>query len=381
MFQISRRAFLQGAVATTSLAVAGVGLSSTSAQAATSYGPRSISDVGDYGTPPSELNYRRWNFSSSTTLSAALAQMGSNDCLVLPERDEPYYIDTSRGFNYPGTYYGMARAKAGIHGMGPGTVIALGGSSFSQGQAGPGNGNLNNLISSGTSGAYFGNFTMKGRDLGGCAYDGIKVSGNDTLLENLRLVGAHRGWRNSPPGESGGITGNGGSNLTVLNTEIDCRDASTGLRAGTSPMMFNNQSGVYVKDVYGHHSVAGAVTLYRVNGATFRNARSEHNGSGPGGLNGHAFNVEQSTGTVLFDHCSFSCDYGTNTGVHLSVGSYFDGPARIKVVSPSNDAGPYHGLFAVNISPTYGGREQTARPSLISVVDGNGSPIPWKSNF
>lgn len=381
MLQVSRRALLQGALATTSLAVAGVGLSSTSAQAATSYGPKSISHVGDYGTPPSGLNYRTWSFSSDTSLSAALAQMGSNDCLVLPERDEPYYIDTSHGFNYPGAYYGMARARGGIHGMGPGTVIQLGSSGFSQGQATSGSGNLNNLISSGTAGAYFGNFTLQGRSLGGCAYDGIKVGGSNTTLENLRLVGAHRGWRNSPPGESGGITGNGGSNLSVLNTEIDCRDASSGLRAGTSPMMFNNQAGVTVKDVYAHHSLAGAITFYRVDGATVRNTRSEHNGSGPGGLNGHAFNVEQSTGTVLFDTCKFVCDYGTNTGVHLSVGSYNGGPARINVVSPSNDTGPYHGRFAVNISPTYGGRAQTVNPGLFSVVDGNGSPIAWKSNY
>jgi hypothetical protein len=381
MLQVSRRALLQGALATTSLAVAGVGLGSTTAEAATTYGPRSISHVGDFGTPPSNLNYRMWNFSSGTSLSAALARMGPNDCLVLPERSQPYYIDTSHGFNYPGTYYGMARATAGIHGMGPGAVIALGSSSFSKGPATSGSGNLNNLISSGTAGAYFGNFTMKGRSLGGCAFDALKISGSSTKLENLRLVGAHRGWRNSPPGEAGAITGNAGSNLKVLNCEIDCRDASSGLRVGTSPLMFNNQSNVTVSNVYAHHSVAGTITFYRVNGATVRNTRSEHNGSGKGGLNGHAYNVEQSTGTVLIDHSTFVCDYGTNTGVHLSTGSYYSSPARIKVVAPTNDTGPYKGVFAVNISPTYGGRAQTVRPSNISVVNASGAALPWKSNY
>jgi hypothetical protein len=380
MAHVSRRTLLSGAFATTALGAIGAGASVAPAQAAVSYGPRSISHVGDYGNPPSHLNYRMWNFSSSTTLSAALDKMGSNDCLVLPERSEPYYIDTSRGFAYPGTSRAMARAKGGIYGLGPNAVIRYGSSGFSAGRASGGSGNINRILESYTAGAYFGNFTMVGRDLGGCGFDGIKVVGNDTLMENLRLVGAHRGWQNWPPGETGGINGYKGSGLTIKNTEIDCRDSS-GRRVGTSPMMFNQQSNVTVQDVWAHHSVSGAVTGWRVTNPILRRTRSEYNGSGPRGLNGNAFNFEQCVGTVLLDGCTFICDYGTNTGVHLASGSYFANPARLRVVNPKHDAGPYRGPLALHISKVYGGRTQTVTPGHFTVVDSAGARLPSRCNL
>lgn len=380
MPDLSRRTLIQGAVASSALAATGVGLTTLPASALTAYGPRSITHVGDYGNPPTNLNYRMWNFSSSTTLSAALAAMGPNDCLVLPERSAPYYVDTSRGFAYPGTYRAMARAKAGIYGMGPGAVIQYGPSSFSQGRAGGSSGNVNRILECYTAGAYFGNFTMKGRYLGGCAFDAIKAVGSSTVLENLRFVGAHRGWLNNPPGETGAISGLNGGGQIVRNCEIDCRD-STGARVGTSPLMFNQQANVTVQDVWAHHSLAGAgVTAWRVNNMTVRRVRSEYNGSSSGMLNGHAFNFEQSTGTILVDGCTFLCAYGANTGVHLAAGSYYSNPARIRVVAPVHDAGPYRGPFAVHISATYGGTTQTYSPSMISVVNAAGSPIPWRHN-
>lgn len=376
---ISRRTVLQAALATGALAAVESTIIPTSASAATPYRPTSISHVGDVGSPPTNLNYRMWNFSSGTTLSAALAKMGSNDCLVLPERSAPYLIDTSYGFAYPGTNRAMARAQAGVHGMGPGAVIKLSSSSFRQGRASGSSGNLNVLLQSARSGAYFGNFTMIGRDLGGCAMDAIKVTGSNTLVEGIHLIGAHRGWRNSPPGEAGGVVGHSGSNLKVRNCDIDCRDASSGARVGTSPIMLNNQSYPLIQDVYAHHSVSGSITAYRVTSPTLRRTRSEYLGSGSGGLNANNFNFEQNQGTVLLDNCTFICNYGTNTGVHLSVGSYTT-PAKIRVVNPKHDAGPYKGVFAVNISKTYGGRTQTQKPSDISVVNSAGAPIAWRHN-
>lgn len=378
MSELTRRTLIRGAVAATALSAAGAERLTESAEASTAYGPRSIRHVGDHGSPPSNLNYRMWSFSSKTTLSAALARMGPRDCLVLPERSAPYLIDTSHGFAYPGTTHGMARATGGIYGMGPGSVIQYGYSGFSSGRSG-GGGNRNRIIECSTDHAYFGNFTMQGRDLGGCAFDGIKANGDYTLFENLRLVGAHRGWRNSPPGEAGGIVGYSGTGQTVRNCEIDCRD-TWGRRVGTSPLMFNQQSQVTVQDVWAHHSVAGAITCWRVDNVVLRRTRSEHNGSGSGGLNGHAFNIEQSSGTALLDRCTFIADYGRNTGVHLSVGSYFSHPARVRVVGPTHDAGPYHGPLAVNISHSYGGRRQTVTPGTVSVVSSTGAPVNWRHN-
>lgn len=377
MSQTTRRSLLKGVLVAAAAGATGTVLTSSTAQAVTAYGPRSISHVGDYGAPPGHLNYRMWNFASGTTLSAALARMAPNDCLVLPERSTPYLIDTSHGFYYPGTYRAMARATGGIHGMGPGAVIEYGPSAFSQGRASGTSGNLNRVIESSTAGAYFGNFTMKGRSLGGCGFDGIKATGNYALFENLRLLGANHGWINNPPGETGGIVGFQGSGQTVRNCEIDSRD-STGRRVGTSPLMFNQQSNVTVQDVWAHHALAGAITCWRVNNATMRRTRSEYNGSGSGWINGHAFNIEQSTGTVLLDNCTFICNYGANTGVHLSVGSYYSNPAKVRVVSPVHDVGPYRGVFAVNISPTYGGRTQTVTPSSISVVNSTGGAVAWR---
>ncbi|HYP44811.1 MAG TPA: hypothetical protein VEQ66_06405 [Propionibacteriaceae bacterium] len=382
---MSRRTLLQGALASTVLAVTGAGTFSLPALAA-SYGPRSISRVGDYGYPPDHLNYRMWNFSSGTTLSAALAKMGPNDCLVLPERTAPYLIDTSRGFGYPGTSSAMARVKGGIYGMGPGAVIQYAPSGFSQGRASGNEGNINRVLECYTPGAYFGNFTMRGRSLGGCGFDAIKAMGNNTVFENLRFVGAHRGWRNSPPGETAAISTLNGRGMAIRNVEIDCRNAN-GARVGTSPLMLNQQAGITVTDVWAHHSLAGGVSGWRLDNATLRRVRSEHNGSSTGSLNGNAFNFEQSTGTILLDRCTFVCDYGPtsaggsgNTGVHLAVGSYFPNPARIRVVSPANDRGPYRGAFAVHMSRVYGGTTQTYAPSLIRVVNSSGSPLAWKHN-
>jgi hypothetical protein len=378
MPDVTRRSVLKVALATAAASAVGATVPSPAA-AATTYGPRSISHVGDFGSPPSNLNYRMWNFPSGTTLSAALAKMGPNDCLVLPERSEPYLLDSSKGFAYPGSWRGMARATAGIHGMGPNTVIQPSVSAFRMGQTSTSNENV--LIESTLAGAYFGNFTLKGRDFGGCAVNGIKSTGDRTTWENLYLWGAQRGWRNSPPGEAGGIVGFKGTGQTLRNTEINCTDPATGQRVGTSPAMFNQQSNVTVQDVYAHHALAGAITFWRVANPVVRRTRAEHNGSGSGGLNGHAFNLEQCSGNALLDSCTFVCDYGTNTGVHMSVGSYYAGPAKVRVVNPSNDAGPYKGVFSVNISPTYGGTAQTYRPSDITVVNSSNQPVSWKSNW
>lgn len=378
MLDVSRRTLLRGALGSTALAVAGAGLSALPAQAA-SYGPRSISQVGDYGTPPADLDYRTWNFPTGTTLNVALARMGPRDCLVLPERSAPYLIDTSQGFRYPGTSSAMARVTGGIYGLGPEAVVQYASSGFSQGRADGRAGNPYRILECYTDGAYFSNFTIQGRSMGGCGFDAIKAMGDHTLFENLRFVGAHSGWRNSPPGETAAISTLKGSGMVIRNCEIDCRDAN-GQRMGTSPLMLNQQSGVSVTDVWAHHSLAGGISGWRLDNATLRRVRSEHNGSSGGSLNGNAFNFEQSTGTILLDSCSFSCDYGANTGVHLAAGSYFPNPARIRVVDPTYDAGPYRGTFAVHMSAVYGGITQTYDPSLISVHSSAGRALTWKHN-
>jgi len=97
-----------------------------SVPAVPTYGPRVISNVSELN-PPAQFNYVTWRWGLTTPLQDVFKVLGANDVLVLPERPEPYLIDTSKGFRSGDGIHdvAMTRCKAGIIGMGPGAVIDL----------------------------------------------------------------------------------------------------------------------------------------------------------------------------------------------------------------------------------------------------------------
>ena len=238
---------------------------------------------------PSDANLVTWHFGNQT-LEQVFMQLKANDILVLPERTEPYYIDSSDGFRAGGvssilgqdgkripivntymgkparTWFAMARATRGVIGLGPGAVIEPTNSGFTQeaqipdkGSVLPGGGTSPGRYWWNTSGvkqgemvgaqekilesvdpnAYFANFTMHGRDFGPIAYNAISTHGG--TLERLDLDGAWRGFEAVPNGETGAITVTKGTYL-ISRDSMSPLDEQ-GRRVGSSPVMINNSPG------------------------------------------------------------------------------------------------------------------------------------------
>lgn len=238
---------------------------------------------------PRDANLVMWSHGNKT-LEEVLGTLGGNDILVLPERSQPYLIDSSGGFRAAGvgsiagqggkripvtstfqgrdarTWFAMARAQRGIIGLGPGAVIATTDSGFRQeaqiedkgsplvgGGTSPGRywwntsgvkqyelaGAQEKLIETAHSNAYFANFGLRGRDFGGVAYSAISMPGG--TLERLNLNGAWRGFQAVPNGETAAIAINGGRYL-ISRVAIGPLDEQ-GRRVGSSPVMVNNSPG------------------------------------------------------------------------------------------------------------------------------------------
>jgi hypothetical protein len=238
---------------------------------------------------PADANLVTWHFGNET-LEQAFMTLGANDILVLPERAQPYLIDSSGGFRASGvgsilgsngkripiantylgkparTWFAMARATRGVLGMGPGAVIETTNSGFKEerqipdkgsplpgGGTSPGRswyntsgvrqgelaGSVEKILESGNTNAYFGNFTMHGRDFGGVAYNGIGMKGG--TAERLDLDGAWRGFQAEPNGEAGAISVNGGRYLISHVSTSPLNEQ--GKRVGSSPIMINRSPG------------------------------------------------------------------------------------------------------------------------------------------
>lgn len=238
---------------------------------------------------PADANLVTWNHGNQT-LEEVFSTLKANDILVLPERAQPYMIDSSGGFRAAGvgsiageggkripitstfqgrdarTWFAMARAQRGIIGMGPGAVIATTDSGFRQepqiedkgsplpgGGTSPGRywwdtsgvkryelaGAQEKLIETANSNAYFGNFALKGRDFGGVAYSAISMPGG--TVERVNLNGAWRGFQSVPNGETAAIGVNGGRYL-ISRTSTSPLDEQ-GRRVGSSPIMINDSPG------------------------------------------------------------------------------------------------------------------------------------------
>ncbi|GAB3304561.1 hypothetical protein EK0264_03965 [Epidermidibacterium keratini] len=337
----SRRSLLVGGVALG--AIAAIPASSASANLPT-FGPFAISDVGQLPGFPSDANPVKWRWarSSGTTLQDAMALIGDNDILVLPEDPEPFWIDTSQGFvSDARRYRSMLGVRRGIVGLGPGAVVKPKKSGFVQGQQTYTDGLQEKMIESQRDNAFFSNFTMRGEDLGGVAYNGIWASGHNTRFSYLKLQGAHRGWLAKPPGEAGAITGYRGRSMELSSIEIDCRD-DNGISVGTSPIMFNLQSYVSVTNVYAHHTRIGMPTFWRCTTSACTNLiHSDVAQAGPS----PGLNIERCAGTFTLKNCTFLTNWGpNNSGAHLNVGGD-DSMVTVEVFNPTYDPGPQGKFF------------------------------------
>ena len=230
---------------------------------------------------PADANYVVWNHGTKM-LEEVFASLGANDILVLPERPEPYLIDSSKGFmaagvtavdgpagktpvvSNPRLWFAMARARRGILGLGPGVVIQPSPSTWtapaqpkpmnaymSNGSSMVLSGCQNKLIESEKSAGFFANFTLRGRDFGGVAYSGL----NGRTFVRVHVDGGWRGFAGVPNGETGAFT--------LLGGEYRIESCTLRSENGPSPIMWNNTAGGTVKHLKTTIPNHGMLTFWR----------------------------------------------------------------------------------------------------------------------
>lgn len=247
---------------------------------------------------PVDANYVMWD-NSWSDLEEAFVATNDNDILVLPERAEPYIVDSSNGFmaggvsevdgpdglRYPvvsnsRNWFSMSRARRGIIGLGPGAVIESSDSGYthpeqpypmyyynlSGEQMGPLVGAQCSLIETRTMNCFFANFTIKGRDFGGVAYSTIKVGSNNSTFRRIHFDRSWRGFSGIPNGETGAI-GIGAATYVIENCLIVPHDTH-----GPSPIMWNRSTGGSMSNVRIEQHSIGMITFWRSGGInTFTN--------------------------------------------------------------------------------------------------------------
>lgn len=257
------------------------------------YRPTSYATVMEARTSlnaPSDANYVVWNEAWSDLETAFLA-LGSNDILVLPERDEPYWIDSSNGFMAAGVesidgpngtrtsivsnsrlWFAMTRTRRGILGMGAGAVIRPTNSGFTAPQQPyPMNRYMENGTTAALSGAqcklieaehanaFFANFTLRSQDFGGVAYSSLSInSTNHAIVKRVHFDGSWRGFAGIPNGETAGL---GINNCTYAIENCDFRSEN-----GPSPIMWNFSNGGTVNHVRSTRPNYGMWTFWRSGG-------------------------------------------------------------------------------------------------------------------
>ena|GEM_PF-2337826 len=400
----------------------------------TSQGPLSFSTIAEARTTlgaPADANYVTWNpaWAKDRDLEDVFASLAVNDILVLPERPEPYIIDSSEGFRAAGvssvtgrngqlpivnrykgsrgarTWFAMARAQRGIIGMGPRAVIQMSSSAWTQerqiedkgsrqpdGWISPGRfytntsgqvvselvGSQEKVLEAQSSQPFFGNFRMKNRDLGGVAYNGI--SGKGGTFVRLDLSGGWRGFSAVPNGETGAISSNQSFAYLISKCILGTRD-DAGNRVGSSPIMINgNNVGGRIEDTDASESVAGMLTIWNSSGKhILKNVNTRFNW-GPG------INLEKTQpglelewigGSIWSDYQGNGgktpkpADQGTKGGLHLNVNNA-GSAAKITLRGVELDIGPTRGSLNVQ---GYGSGQA---PNNITAFDAQNNPIPIK---
>lgn len=382
---------------------------------------------------PSDASYVMWDSSwpADRDLEDVFASLDGNDILVLPEREQPYYIDSSEGFRASGvasvtgrhgevpivsayhgtrgarTWFGMARAQRGILGLGPRAVIQPSPSSWTQepqiedagsvqpdGWVSPGRywtdtagvkkeellGAQEKLIEAAHDSPYFGNFTMRGRDLGGVAYCAIAMyTPGLKICEHLDLSNGWRGFMGMPNGETGAISATLGTYL-IDSCVLGTRD-ETGKRVGTSSVMINNSLGGTIRRTDARETYAGMMTIWHSTGQhTLIDVNNQFNqGSGInledcqagfglewiGGSNYANWHNNGGKGTPPDDAATYS-----TTGLHIGLNAV-GGSAKITVRGVDLDRGPAADALCVQL---YGASVQ--QTSDIRCYDAAGNVVP-----
>lgn len=383
---------------------------------------------------PSDANYVTWNPSwpVNRDLEDVFAtELSANDILVLPERAQPYVIDSSEGFRASGvqsvtgrngelpivsqykgirnarTWFAMARARRGIIGLGPNAVIEVSSSSWTQEPQIQDKGSVQEdgwvsvgrywtntsgvkqselvgcqekVIEAAHSDPYFGNFTLKSHDLGGVAYHAISCGRTTQRFERLNLSGAWRGFSGVPNGEAGAISvGNG--TYTISKCIISTRD-SAGVRVASSPIMINSSTGGRVEDTDASETYAGMMTYWRSSGKHYVSNVNARFNWGPG-LNleklQSGFELEWTGGSIWSDYNGNGgkspkpSDQGTKGRLHFGIHSEV-GSAKITFINVDIDNGPTAGAIC---GQSYGSPQQQVA-SDVKRFDSNGNSLPVK---
>ena len=252
---------------------------------------------------PADANYVVWD-NAWTHLEQAFVALGANDILVLPEREEPYWINSANGFmaagvaevdgtgsngrkdgsrvpivHNPRLWFAMARARRGILGMGPGVVIQPTDSGFTaprqpilenepdgtmlrymtDGSSAPMSGAATKLIEVDHPSPFFGNFVLRGRDFGGVGYSGLSLGDKThSIIKRIHFDGCWRGHAGVPNGECAGL---GLLRGTYLIENCDFTPVN-----GTSPIMWNQNTGGTVRNVRSGRPNFGMWTFWRSGG-------------------------------------------------------------------------------------------------------------------
>lgn len=258
---------------------------------------------------PTDANYVVWK-SEWTHLEQAFAALAPNDVLVLPERTEPYLIDSSKGFMAAGVkdmeyisdadyatrgytskyvtgtvpvnsssnrlWFEMSRSRRGILGLGPGAVVKASKSgwkgvrqpnnnmmvTYTDGSKGTMIGVQNKLIGSEHHSPVYANFAMAPEDLGTVAYNSIGVSSSlvgNFYMRNVWIDRAMNGFAGIPNGEAGGII------LGIGRYDIENVLITTDANS-SSPIMFNRNTGGRMKNVWLGMPAVGMLTYWKCSG-------------------------------------------------------------------------------------------------------------------
>jgi hypothetical protein len=164
----------------------------------------------------------------------------------------------------------------------------------------------------------FSNFYLQGTDLG-IVYQGLRLEMcSQSLIENVYITGI-TGSDKIPPGETGSISLNRCSYVTI--NDVECDGRRNGVRVSASLIMPNNSDHITVNRAYLHHTKhgGGGIAWFCTNDSVVNDTRSEYIGSGTGIKSGYCFNHEQSN-RLVYNNPTMICDRNTTGGtLHMSL--------------------------------------------------------------
>ena len=224
-------------------------------------------------------------------LDAIRAAHPVNTVIALPERTNPWLIDSSLGFPALGVgavdgpngtktsvisnknlWFEMLRIDR-VVGYGPGTILDLSPSTWSapaqpQPQytyspsgvkgASPLSGAQNTIAGSWNADAIMGNFTMRARALGGVAFSSLRFVGSKPSIKRVLMEGSWKGHDGKPNGETAAL--NFGNTVYLVDGATLISDG------GPSPIMVNSSPGGAIRNMIYTTPNHGMLTYWMCSG-------------------------------------------------------------------------------------------------------------------